>query len=143
MGKTVRRFLFGQFQTHRITPIDWGLLALRVGFGALMIFGHGWGKLAHFGDYAAKFADPLRVGVTTSLALTVFAEFFCSLAVALGLFTRLAAMPLIVTMLVAAFVINADAPWGDKELAVLYLVPYITLLFAGPGRISLDRKLSR
>jgi putative oxidoreductase len=76
------------------------------------------------------------------LGLTVFAEFFCALALALGLLTRAAVIPLIVTMLTAAFVILGDDPFGKKELALLYLVPFVTILIVGPGRFSLDRLLS-
>jgi putative oxidoreductase len=143
MAGTFRRLLFGTFSSpNRLTAVDWGLLFLRLGVAALMA-SHGYGKLTSFAELSGKFPDPLDVGTTASLGLTVFAEFFCSIALALGLFTRLSTIPLIITMLVAAFVINADAPWGDKELAVLYLIPFLALLFSGPGRISLDKKLSR
>ena len=117
------------------------LLILRVSVGLMMAFGHGWGKLSGFGERAAKFADPYGLGSEVSLTLAVFAEFFCSLALALGLFTRAATVPMIITMLTAALIIHADDPWGRKEMAVLYLVPLVTILILGPGRYSLDRVL--
>jgi putative oxidoreductase len=142
MAGTFRRLLFGTFSSpNRLTATDWGLLILRLGVSAPMIH-HGYGKLIAYPELSGKFPDPLGVGTAASLGLTIFAEFFCSIALALGLFSRLASIPLIITMLVAAFIINADGSWGDKELAVLYLIPYLTILLAGPGRISLDRKLS-
>lgn len=115
-----------------------GLLLMRVALGAFMAFGHGWGKLASFSEKSATFPDPLGMGNPVSMALAIFAELFCSLAIVLGLATRLAAIPLIITMLVAAFVIHGDDPWRKKELALLYLIPFLTLVFTGPGRISLD-----
>jgi len=133
---------FGRFSSGHLSASDLGLLILRLGTSLPMI-NHGFGKLTSFADLSGKFPDPLGVGTTASLGLTVFAEFFCAVAVALGLFTRLTVIPLITTMLVAAFVINADAPWSDKELAVLFLVPFVTILFTGPGRISLDKMFSR
>jgi len=81
----------------------------------------------------------LRVWV----GLTVFAELFCSLAPVFGFITRGSAIPLIIAMLTAALVIHGDDPRGKKELALLYLAPYVTLLFAGPGKYSLDRIISR
>ena len=116
---------------------------MRVGAGLMMAFGHGWGKLIGFGARSGQFADPLGVGSPVSLGLTVFAEFFCSLALVLGLFTRGAVIPLMVTMLVAALVIHGDDPWGKKELALLYLASFAALFIAGPGKYSLDRLLSR
>lgn len=143
MGKTVRRLLFGSAPSGHLTTTDWGLFVLRMGAASFMLFGHGWGKLASFSERADSFADPLGVGPVMSLSLTVFAEFFCSALLGFGLFTRLAAIPLAITMAVAAFVIHADDPWQKKELAVLYLLVYLTLVFTGPGRISLDRKFGR
>lgn len=117
---------------------NWGLLLLRVGVASLMLFGHGFDKLVNFTDKAANFPDPIGIGPAGSLALAVFAEFFCSVAIGFGFATRLATIPLIVTMLTAAFVIHGNDPWGDKELAMLYLVPYFSLLFTGAGKYSID-----
>jgi len=116
-----------------------GLLILRVWVGLILAFQHGLGKLTSFTQRSENFADPLGVGSSISLGLVVFAEFFCSLALVLGLFTRAAVIPLIITMLVAAFVIHGDDPFGRKELALMFLGPFIAFLFTGPGRFSLDR----
>jgi putative oxidoreductase len=122
------------------TTLSAGLLVLRVGMGVMMAFGHGWGKLAGFGESADKFADPYGLGSPVTLSLAVFA---CSLALALGLLTRAAVIPLIVTMLTAAFMIHADDPFGRKEMALMYLAPFVTILITGPGRYSLDRLFKR
>jgi putative oxidoreductase len=121
---------------------DLGLLTLRLGAGGLMAYGHGWGKLTSFSQHAAGFPDPLGVGHAASLVLTIFAELVCSLAVAAGFATRLSAIPVVFTMIVAAFVVNAGHPFGDKELALLYCLPFLALVLAGGGRYSLDRLLT-
>ena len=117
---------------------DAGLLFLRVTIGSMMLLGHGLPKLLAFADTAPRFSDPLGVGSEMSLALAVFGEAVCSALIVVGLGTRLAAIPLLVTMLVAALIIHADDPWGRKELALLYAVPAVTLLLTGAGRFSLD-----
>lgn len=122
---------------------DFGLLLLRVSVGAMMLFSHGWGKLTNFATFSEQFADPLGVGSTTSLTLTVFAEFFCSIALILGLATRLAAIPLLITMLVAAFVIHAADPWPKQEFPLLFAIIYASLIFLGSGRYSVDGFFSR
>ncbi len=115
-----------------------GLLILRVGFGSMLMLGHGWGKLSTFSERSASFSDPLGVGTVTSLGMVVFAEFFCALLIVLGLATRLASVPLVITMVVAAFLVHADDPFGKKELALVYLTAFTTLAFVGPGRLSAD-----
>ncbi|HEU4725472.1 MAG TPA: DoxX family protein [Candidatus Eisenbacteria bacterium] len=115
-----------------------GLLALRVGTGGLLLYAHGLGKFMNFSSKAATFADPIGLGPTVSFTLVVLAEFFCSIALILGLATRFAAIPIVIFGLVAALVQHAADPFSKKELALLYLVPALTLLFTGAGRYSLD-----
>ena len=120
-----------------------GLLFLRVSMGGLMLGGHGLIKLQNFKKLAGSFPDPLGVGSFPSLILAIFAEFFCSVLLILGIGTRLATIPLIVTMLVAITVIHAKDPWQAKELAALYLSGYLTLLICGGGGFALDSVLWR
>lgn len=117
---------------------DLGLLLLRVVTGLLMMTQHGWGKLSSYDERAATWADPLGVGSELSLALAIFAEFFCSAFVVAGLATRAAAIPVVITMLVAVGIVHWDDPFGKKEMALLVLVPFLTLVFCGAGRYSID-----
>ena len=120
-----------------------GLLILRVGAGGLLLGGHGWAKITHFSESAATFADPIGVGHGVSLALVVFAEVVCAALVAVGLATRIASIPIIIFLCVAAFLQHADDPWSKKELALVYLVPFLAILAAGGGRFALDAVVSR
>ena len=106
-----------------------------------MAYSHGWGKLQKLMSGDMGFADPIGVGEEVSLVLTVFAEFFCGILVAVGLFTRAALIPLIITMWVAVFIIHADDPFGKQEFGLLYLIPYLALYFTGPGKYSVDKQL--
>lgn len=115
-----------------------GLLVLRVSVAAMMMT-HGVNKLQNFSAMSGEFPDPIGLGSTVALGLVVFAEFFCSILLALGLATRLATIPLIVTMLVAILVAHKADPFSGKEMACLYLAIYVTLLATGPGQFALDR----
>lgn len=118
--------------------VSLGLLVLRVGTAVLLIYGHGWGKLVNFGERAGRFADPIGLGSELSLALVVFAEVICSALLALGLWTRVAAVPIVIFALVAVFVQHAGDPWPKKELALLFMIPALTLALTGAGLFSLD-----
>lgn len=123
--------------------LSFALLVLRVGAGSLMLVQHGLDKLMHFAQKAPKFSDPFGIGSTTSLSLVVFAEFFCAAFVVLGLFTRLACIPLVIAMAVALFYRHNGQFFGEGESAGLYLVCFTALLFAGAGKVSLDRFIAK
>jgi putative oxidoreductase len=55
--------------------------------------------------------------------------------------TRLAAIPLLITMLVAVLIVHSADAFGNKELALLYAVIYLTLIFTGGGKFSADKLL--
>lgn len=118
------------------------MLILRLGLGILMM-AHGYNKLIHFGEMQHKFMNFLGMGSTMSLALVVFAEFFCSLFLIIGLFTRLAAIPLIIATCVIVFKANNGDVFGDGETAAIYLTGYLVLLFVGPGRVSVDSMIGK
>ncbi|MDD2411694.1 MAG: DoxX family protein [Bacteroidales bacterium] len=123
---------------HYTLRINIALLFLRLIVGTFMLT-HGLGKFyALIGDAPIQFPDPLGLGAVPSLALAVFAELFCSILLIFGLFSRLAVIPLLTTMLVAAFVFHAKDGFGAQELALLYTSIYTVIAIAGAGRFSID-----
>ena len=115
------------------------MLLLRVVFGGIMLTAHGLPKLTSFGKGGGPFADPLGVGSATSLLLAIFAEFFCSILVFLGLGTRLACIPLIITMLVACVGVHGADSLLAKEKSILYMAAFTAILINGPGTFSFDQ----
>lgn len=118
------------------------MLLLRLSFGILMMHS-GYYKLVHFAELQPKFMNFLGIGTSMSLALVVFAEFFCSMFLILGLFTRFAAIPLIVVMCVALFKAHNGDVFGDGQTAALYLTGYLVLLLVGAGRVSVDSMIGK
>ncbi len=112
------------------------LLVLRAGSGAFMLT-HGIPKFMKLISGDTSFADPFGIGALPSLILVIFAEVLCSVLVILGIATRLAAIPLVITMAVAAFVIHAGQPFAKQEMALLYLLLFTTVLVFGSGRFAL------
>lgn len=122
---------------------DWTALFLRVGFGIIMM-GHGWSKIQNFDQYSQKFMNFLGLGSSVSLSLVIFAEFVCSILLVVGLFTRLATIPLIFTTLMIMNVHDWDVIWqSDHELVLALFLAYIVILINGPGKYSLDNALSK
>ena len=113
------------------------ILLLRLFMGVLMM-NHGLDKLMHFGSRHDNFMNFMGIGSTLSLTLVIFAEFFCSLFLILGLFTRFAAIPLIIVMCVALFKSHNGNVFGKGEMDALYLAGFLVLLLVGPGKVSVD-----
>ncbi len=130
----IRRLISPDFNKN---TADWALLILRIGISLLMLR-YGFMKFNKIlaGDFA--FADPIGLGEKTTLYLAVFAEFFCSILLVLGLLTRAALVPLIVTMLIAFFIIHKNDDFNMREHPLVFLLPYLTIWLMGAGRFSLD-----
>jgi putative oxidoreductase len=121
-------------------PVAILLLLLRLCVAGFMLT-HGGPKLLKLFSGDLKFADPIGLGPEISFVLVVFAEFFCSLLILIGLFTRLATIPLLITMFVALLIVHADDPFEKKDTIVAYIAGYMILLVTGAGRYSVDYKL--
>ena len=115
-----------------------GLLVLRVGMSALMLF-HGIPKLMNLFQGDMSFGDPLGIGSTLSFILTVLAEAICPILIILGLRTRLAAIPVIITMAVAAFIVHGNDPFSNMEKALLYLVGFTAIALMGGGKYTIKQ----
>ncbi|HEX7086514.1 MAG TPA: DoxX family protein [Vicinamibacterales bacterium] len=128
----------------RFLPVnpDFALLLLRVTFGAGLLYLHGWGKLTGYPERMHRFADPFGIGSPVSLALSIFAEVVCSALIVLGLFTRFAALVCVINMTVAFTFAHQMRLWGERngELAFAYLIVFLAIFIAGPGRYSMDGK---
>lgn len=118
------------------------MLILRIGIGGLLL-PHGYDKLIHFNQYRLTFMNFLGMGSTTSLALIIFAEFFCSVFIIAGLFTRLMVIPPLIGMFVVVFKAHNGDIFGDGEHGALFAIGCLVLLFVGPGKASLDGVLRK
>lgn len=121
---------------------NFAMLVLRVGLGVLML-SHGYSKLVHFNGMKSNFVNFLGMGSTLSLSLDIFAEFFCSVFLILGLFTRLAVIPILIAMSVALFKVHHGLLFAAGERAAIYLACCITILFCGPGKVSVDGMIGK
>lgn len=118
---------------------DIGLLALRIGVGAILIM-HGYGKL--FGGAPGM---DMFTGMVTGLgfpAPTLFAyaaaltEFFGGIAILLGIFTSVASVLGAIVMLVALFMVKKFA-FPASDIDVSLLASLVAIFCLGAGRFSL------
>ncbi|MBT8288184.1 MAG: DoxX family protein [Flavobacteriaceae bacterium] len=114
------------------------LALLRIGT-ALMMLRHGIPKVERLFADKIEFADPLGLGPATSLILALIGEVIAPLLILIGFKTRLAAIPALITMLVAAFIVHGEDPFAKKEMALLYALSFLVILIGGPGKYAIDK----
>jgi putative oxidoreductase len=120
---------------------DTGLLILRLIFGLVLIYGHGFEKMAVIlSGQEIQFMDPIGIGASTSYYMAAFAEGVCAILLILGLFSRIATLILSINFLVIfifhAFIVGDG--FAILELRYFYLFSFIALTLTGPGKFSLD-----
>jgi len=121
---------------------DLGLLVVRLWLGVVMFVAHGAGKWGKLDTFAAGLATRGYPIPEVMAVLAALAESAGAIFIALGLLTRPAALTLLTTMFVAAFVQHADDPWGKQELPLTFAAMCVALIVAGAGRFSLDHLLA-
>ena len=119
------------------------VLALRLTFGLFLLLIHGMDKITHFSKYEYTFLNFLQIGHRWSLVLCIFAEVFCACLVVLGLFTRFAALVLVINFSVASFIALKGQSLEVHQVAVCYLSAFFALLLTGPGRFSVDGAMGK
>ncbi|APG59582.1 DoxX family protein [Christiangramia salexigens] len=123
--------------------VDLGLLIFRIGISALMLT-HGVPKLIKFfGPEELTFGDPLGFGPEFTFTFAVLAEFVCAVFIIFGFLTRFAAIPLVITMAVAALIVHMPDGFGRQELPLLYFFGFLCIVFTGGGKYSLDFLISK
>jgi putative oxidoreductase len=113
----------------------------------LIFIGTGWGKL-HSLDKVTEYFDSLGIPMPAfNATLAALTELAGGTAILLGLFARLASVPLIVTMCVAI----ATAKWPELEGVgdffkldeFIYIVLFLWIMVSGPGPLSIDHILAK
>jgi putative oxidoreductase len=118
---------------------DLALAILRISISGMMLM-HGIPKIERLFASPIEFGDPIGVGPTLSLILALIGEVVAPILIIIGFKTKLAAIPAIITMFVAAFVVHLNDDFGTKEKALLYLVGFVVVFLAGPGKYAMDNK---
>ena len=139
----------GNFNSSPVKPVTLNLIILFIRlFIGLTMLTHGLPKLEKLmNSDSIEFMNFLGLGPVITLVLVVIAEVICSVLIIFGLITRLACIPAIIAMAVAAFLVHGNDSFKEQELSIFYMAFYFVLLVLGSGKISLDalfvKKVSR
>ena len=123
-------------------PVDWALLFLRVSGSLLLLQLHGMPKVLQFSQELQRIEDPLGLGAGLTLCLAIFAEVLCPLLILLGLFTRLACLPILLLLLVSLLLVHPQWSLAEGQFGWLLLIIFTTLAISGPGALALGRRVA-
>ena len=126
------------------TQIGLGLLVVRIVAGLAMLINHGLPKISNYNTMVEKWSHSfLGLPNHIQIYMIIFAEVVCAALIAAGLFTRLAAIPLIIGIGFAFFKASNGQIFGEGELAGIYLAIFLALFITGPGKYSVDNYLKK
>ncbi|NND45292.1 MAG: DoxX family protein [Xanthomonadales bacterium] len=127
--------------------------------GITKLRGSNWFADIPWADWQKGFPWPFnQISTELNWFLATWGELVLSIMILLGLFTRFAAISLVVITVVATAAVHWPAEWsslgelwsgylitakggGNYKLPLLFIVILLPLVFHGGGRISLDRAL--
>ncbi|HEU4495876.1 MAG TPA: DoxX family protein [Flavobacterium sp.] len=123
--------------------LDSGILIARVVVGTYFILhGHELFNATAMEGFAGYLSKDLHFPYPLLMAyLRTAAELFGGIMLILGLFTRLGALLIMFTMLVATFTAGKGDIFGEAEMTVAYAAFCLTILLAGSGKYSLEHSL--
>jgi putative oxidoreductase len=127
---------------------DFAYLIVRLTVG-LMLLNHGWTKATVMGG--ANLAGYLaKLGIEPSVPfayVVMFNETIGALLIVFGLFTRPAAVLLIIEFIVLILVVHAPRGYGmavnGVEFPLMWMLMLIVILLRGGGPFSVDRKIGK
>lgn len=132
----MKKSILGQ----QMLSTDLAALLLRLIVGGLFVY-YGYSKIQSYNTILPMFKDIIGIGSKLSFNLVIFAEFFCGILVTIGFLTRLAIIPIFITMVVAFFIAHGNDPFQVKQTAFIFLLLSVVIFITGSGRYSVDRLL--
>jgi putative oxidoreductase len=125
-------------------------LAVRVIAGIIMLV-HGWQKLTEMGpgNFGGQMVAGLGVPLPVFMGYVVtFLEIIGGILLIIGFLSRLVALLLTIDLVVAILLVKANVGFlsgssgTGAELDLALIACFLVILFAGPGRVSVDHALS-
>ena len=126
-------------------------LAVRLIVGIIML-AHGWQKLTEMGpgNFGGQMLAGLGVPLPVLMGYVVtFTEIIGGILLIVGFLSRLAALLLTIDLVFAILLVKLSVgliapqgtPGAGAELDLALIAGFLVILFAGPGRLSVDHAL--
>ena len=122
---------------------DWSMLAFRIFVSVEMMVAHGLKKIGIGVEEAEKVPNPLHLPDAFNQFFATAANLFFPVLVILGLFTRVAVLPILAVTLMGYFVLHWNDSLLEKDMRFMYSVTFLLLFILGPGKYSVDHIITK
>ncbi|CAN1573216.1 COG2259 Predicted membrane protein [Flavobacteriaceae bacterium] len=117
---------------------DAALLFFRVAIASELIIAHGLKKIGIGVVIAEIVPNPLGLPEAINQAFATSANIIMPLFIVLGLFTRIATLPILAVTVTGYFVVHFNDPLLIKDIPFMYSVSFLLIAITGAGKYSLD-----
>ncbi|HZH97213.1 MAG TPA: DoxX family protein [Flavisolibacter sp.] len=114
------------------------MLLFRIALSLELIVVHGFKKVGLNVAAAEKIPNPLQLNEALNYTFAVSANLVFPVFVILGLFTRIAILPILAVTVTGYFAVHWNDPLPVKDMPFMYSLSYLLVLVLGPGRYSID-----
>lgn len=115
-----------------------GLLFFRVAVSLELLIAHGLKKIGIGVAIAETVPNPLGLPDFFNQAFAIVANIIMPLFITVGLFTKIATLPILSITLTGYFIVHFNDPIAVKDVPFMYSVSFLFLTIVGPGKYSLD-----
>ena len=122
---------------------DLTMLLFRFAISLELMIAHGLKKIGIGVAKAEKIPNPLHIPDVLNQYFAIASNIFFPVLVMIGLFTRLAVLPILTVTLVGYFFVHWNDSLLEKDMPFMYTVAYLLLLAIGPGRYSVDSIITK
>ena len=114
------------------------LLFFRIAVALELLVAHGLKKIGIGVAIAETIPNPLELPEFFNQAFAIVANLIMPLFIAMGLFTKIAALPILAITLTGYFIVHFNDPIAVKDVPFMYSICFIFITIVGPGKYSLD-----
>ncbi|KGD66985.1 DoxX family protein [Flavobacterium aquatile] len=140
----MKKILFHLMQSNLGSNLNnFTLLLFRVAISAELIVAHGLKKLGIGVTSAEIVPNPFGLPEVLNQVFATSANIIMPLFIVVGLFTRLATLPILAVTLTGYFILHFNDTIAIKDVPFMYSVSFILIALLGPGKYSLDNYFTK
>jgi len=118
-----------------------GIFIFRLLVSGELIIVHGLKKIGVGIAQAEVVPNPFGLPEIVNQIFATGANLVCPLFIIVGLFTRLATLPILAVTLTGYFVVHGNDSLIERDIPFMFSVAFLFILAVGPGSYSLDDKI--